>query len=343
MTAPIPGAPAPTPAPAPAPTPAPPAPQPPAPAPQPQPVNPIPAPTQPGQQPTAPPVVPQPGLNGGQGEPGATGPGITFPAHTPWRDMSPEHQVAYWQHQARKHEQRASAMPDYEQAKADQARYQELLQTTQSEHDRAIAEARRQGEAEATQRANSALVEAYFRAAGAARGAADEDVSELLADIDRSRFINGQSGQVDTARIYALVNRLAPVPGGAPAGHVPAAVPAPPAPVAQVPPAGWPATPPAGPSAWPQTAAPVPGQPGAPAYPAGYPTAPAGWPGQVPAAPAAVAVPQMPPGAAPAAPVPGQVPDMGQGQFLQAPASGLEAGRAAARARHARTQSTPAA
>jgi hypothetical protein len=256
--------------------------------------------------------------------------------------MTAEHQVAYWQHQARKHEQRAGAMSDYEQAKADQVRYQQLLASTQTEQERAVAEARRQGEQVATARANEALVEAYFRAAGAARMAADEDVSELLADIDRRRFINAQTGQVDTGRIYALVNRLAPanVAQQVPGYPAPAAVPAPPAPVAPSAPAGWPQPPQPGPSAWPQQTAPVPGQPGVQAYPAGVPGAPAAWPGQVPAAPAAV----MPPGSAPAVPVPGQVPDMGQGQFLQAPASGLEAGRAAARARHARpTQSAPAA
>lgn len=337
MTAPIPGAPAP--APSPAPVPQPPAP---APAPQPQPANPAPT---PAPTPPAPPVLPQPGLNGGA-EPGATGPGITFPAHTAWRDMTGEHQVAYWQHQARKHEQRAGQMGDYEQAKADQAAYQQLLTTTQTEHERAIAEARRQGEQSAAGRANSALVEAYFRAAGAARGAADEDVTELLDDVNREKFINTQTGQVDTARIYALVNRLAGNTAAQAQPGVPAppaaGVPAPPAPVA---PAGWPVPPQAGPSAWPQTAV-APGQPGAPAYPQpGTPGAPPAWPGYVPAAPAAVAAPQMPPGSAPAAPAPGQVPDMGQGQFLQAPASGLEAGRAAARARHAQrtTQTTPAA
>jgi hypothetical protein len=332
MTAPIPGAPAPAPTPAPAPQP--PAPVP-APAPAPQPANPAPAPQ---PTPTAPPVAPQPGLNG-SGEPGVTGPGITFPAHTPWRDMSAEHQVAYWQHQARKHEQRAGQMSDYEQAKADQAAYQQLLTTTQTEHERAIAEARRQGEQTASVRANSALVEAYFRAAGAARGAADEDVTELLDDVNRDKFINAQ-GQVDTARIYALVNRLAgnTVPQaqpGVPAAPV-AGVPAAPAPVA---PAGWPTPPQVGPSAWPQNAA-VPGQPGVPTYP-GVPAAPAAWPGYVPAAPAAVG--QMPPGSAPAAPAPGQVPDMGQGQFLQSPASGLEAGRAAARARHTHGSSSQSA
>ncbi|MFI2213040.1 hypothetical protein [Streptomyces sp. NPDC020141] len=35
-----------------------------------------------------------------------------YPDNTPTADMSAEHQVAYWKHHARKHEQRASAAPD---------------------------------------------------------------------------------------------------------------------------------------------------------------------------------------------------------------------------------------
>ncbi|MEV4939552.1 hypothetical protein [Streptomyces zaomyceticus] len=35
-----------------------------------------------------------------------------YPDNTPTADMSPEHQVAYWKHHARKHEQRANAGPD---------------------------------------------------------------------------------------------------------------------------------------------------------------------------------------------------------------------------------------
>jgi hypothetical protein len=35
-----------------------------------------------------------------------------FPDNTPTAEMSPEHQVAYWRHHARKHEARANAAPD---------------------------------------------------------------------------------------------------------------------------------------------------------------------------------------------------------------------------------------
>lgn len=35
-----------------------------------------------------------------------------YPDNTPTADMTPEHQVAYWKHHARKHEQRANSVPD---------------------------------------------------------------------------------------------------------------------------------------------------------------------------------------------------------------------------------------
>ncbi|MYR43057.1 DUF4355 domain-containing protein [Streptomyces sp. SID5910] len=35
-----------------------------------------------------------------------------FPDNTPWRDMSAEHQAAYWQHHSKKWEQRATSAPD---------------------------------------------------------------------------------------------------------------------------------------------------------------------------------------------------------------------------------------
>ncbi|MGI5404116.1 hypothetical protein ACQEVG_32640 [Streptomyces sp. CA-135486] len=48
---------------------------------------------------------------------GGGGGGVTvnehgYPDNTATADMSPEHQVAYWKYQSRKHEQRASAAPD---------------------------------------------------------------------------------------------------------------------------------------------------------------------------------------------------------------------------------------
>ncbi len=304
-----PAPPAPAPVPTPPPTPAPPAPQP-----------------QQGTQPQA---------GNRPSEPG-TGDDLPFYQEgVPWRQLPPDQQLAYWMHRSRKHEDRVSQMRDYEELRGIREQYNQLLEQNQTAQERAVTEARRQGEQVAMARANTMLVEAYVRAAAAARGVDEGDVTDFLETTRLDAFINA-AGQVDTAKVYRQVNRMAGtgVAQGSTAG-VPAApaVPAPPANVPAVP------APPAVP-AWlqPGNPAPVPGQPvyaqggqvppasGAPGPAAGQPwygqqAAPVGqWPGQVPAAPAA-------PGQ------PGQ-PDYGQGSFAQAPPSGLEAGRAAARARY---------
>lgn len=323
MTQPAPApAPAPAPNPAPAPAPTPPAPAPaPVPAPQPAPV-PAPAPAPPqqhGQQPR-------------QSDPG-TGEDLPYYQEgVAWRNLPPDQQLAYWMHRSRKHEDRVNAMKDYDELRGIKSQYEQLVTQHQTEHERAVAEARRQGETTAMARANTMLVEAYVRAAAAARGVDDEAVADFIETTRLDAFID-PAGQVDTAKVYRQVNRMAGGPPAVTAPGVPGApaVPAPPQVLQGQPQPGQQ-------PAWPQQ----PGQqqyaPGGvipPGTPIGYgpngqpiPVVPAApqWPGQIPAAP------QQPgqPGQQPAPPA---GPDFGQGVFVQAPPSGLEAGRAAARAR----------
>jgi hypothetical protein len=319
----------PNPNPQPTPTPAPPPQAPPAqpqvpPAPPQFPV-PTPPPSAPPQTPPAPPAA-----GGGNGQQPDTGDGLPYYQEgVPWRNLPPEQQTAYWMHKARKHETRSSALAaqqaEFEAARADQQRYQELLQQTQTEQQRAVADARREGETAAMQRANGMLVEAYIRSAAAARGIEDDAVADLLDTLDRSRFVNTATGQVDTARVYGLVNRMGPAPQqqAAPQVVVPQAPVAPQTPAA--PQQQWS-------GAWPQPGQPAPGVfapppsvPQAPVWPpAGQPGA---WSGQPQAQPGQPVPPQGQPAQQPAGP------DFGQGVFNQAAPSGLEAGRAAARAR----------
>jgi hypothetical protein len=206
------------PAPAPAPTPAPPAPTPPAPQPAPAPAPaPVPhfvAPV-PGQP--APQTPPNGGGTGQQPNP-ATGAGQQypdgFPPNTPLAEMSVDQRESYWKYQARKHEQRVKDMGDYDQLKATADEYQRLVTASQTEQERAVAEARRQGHAEALTAAGGQLVEQWFRAAAAGR-LGEDSVNALLAGLDRSHFLTAQ-GSVDTDRVYALVNSVAP-PASAPA------------------------------------------------------------------------------------------------------------------------------
>lgn len=143
--------------------------------------------------------------------------------------MSQPEQVAYWQHQARKHENRVQAMGDYDQVKADAQKYQDMVTAQQSQHERAVADARRQGHADAIAAAGDQLVEQWVRAAAYQR-LDEERVNALLGGMNRKAFINAQ-GAVDTAKVYEFVNAAAP------------AQQAPPLPPAAVPPTGQQPTP----------------------------------------------------------------------------------------------------
>jgi hypothetical protein len=315
-------APAPPPTPAPAPAPAPP----PAPAPAPPPA-PAPAPAPTPAQPQAP---------AGR-QPSDPGTGEDLPYYqegVPWRSLPADQQLAYWMHRSRKHEDRVATMRDYDELKAVKTQYEQLVTQTQTEHERAIADARRQGETTAMARANTMLVEAYIRSAAAARGVDDEAVNDFLDTSKLEAFI-GSTGQVDTAKVYRQVARMAPA-AAAPATGVPAA-PAAPAPPA--PPNGQ--QPPQPVTGQPFTGQPFAGQPttvggqGQWYAPGGQIPAAPQWPGQqVPAAPG------QQPGTVPGQPAAAGQPDFGQGVFQQAPPSGLEAGRAAARARYGNQSKT---
>lgn len=134
---------------------------------------------------------------------------LGFPQNTPWRDMQPAEQVAYWQHQARRHEDRVKAMGDYDQLKQVEAEYSKLREASQTEQEKLVAEARRQGHSEAIAAASGQLVEQWVRAAAAGR-LHEDSVNALLGGLDRTRFLSQDGGGVDTAKVYALVNSIAP-------------------------------------------------------------------------------------------------------------------------------------
>jgi hypothetical protein len=158
--------------------------------------------------------------------------------------MTSEQQAEYWRHKARKHEDRVKAQSDYDQLKETADKYQKLVEQSQTDHEKAVAEARRQGHAAALTEAGGQLVEQWVRAAAAGR-LTEESVDALLAGLDRSRFLHTNGG-VDTAKVYAFVSSIAPAPAAptAPAQGAPGQPPTPgqpaPAPAPVVRPAGAP-------------------------------------------------------------------------------------------------------
>lgn len=107
------------------------------------------------------------GGGGGAGAPAVNEHG--FPDATPVADMAPGQQAAYWKHQSRKHEQRASAGPDAAELETLRAAAAELAQRKTAD----LTESQR--------------IQAEKDAADAARVAAEAERDAARADVLRIR------------------------------------------------------------------------------------------------------------------------------------------------------------
>ncbi|MET9126891.1 hypothetical protein [Streptomyces sp. NPDC004528] len=161
-----------------------------------------------------------PGAGGGGG--GGTGSGAPavnehgYPDNTPTSEMTPEHQVAYWRHHARKHEARANSLPDAaelarlrkadEDLKARQAAELSETERLQKERDDAAAlaatNAAKAAEATAELLKLQVAAEKQLTPAQAAwlRGTTKEELeasaAQLLTDFTASNF--GGAGNTTT-------------------------------------------------------------------------------------------------------------------------------------------------
>ncbi|MFB7479581.1 hypothetical protein ACFUEM_08475 [Streptomyces anulatus] len=133
-----------------------------------------------------------------------------FPDNTPTADMAPEHQVAYWRHHARKHEQRANAAPDSA----------ELERLRAADAELATRKAAELSDVERVQ-AEKATAE---QAAASARADADAAVKRaLLLEVAMSKSLTpaqaarlqGSTKEELEADADALLKDFAPVGGSA--------------------------------------------------------------------------------------------------------------------------------
>lgn len=135
-----------------------------------------------------------------------------FPDNTPWREMTTEQQVAYWQHQSKRHEGRAKAFdgltPEQLTDLREKARrHDDLERELMSDRERAALEAGEAAKAETTSTYLPRLVAAEFKAAAAGRIAADA-LKGIIEPLDLSRFV--KDGEVDEAKVAAYVDSIAP-------------------------------------------------------------------------------------------------------------------------------------
>lgn len=148
----------------------------------------------------------------GDDNPGGDQPQTGFPADTPVAEMTQEQQLAYWQHQSRKHERRASSRADYDQLKADSEELARLRAENQTDAERALEEARE----EARREGENLGAQRYLRDAVIGRfqrltGMDDDETTEAFGDlgIDPAQFVK-DDGEIDVDRITKLAARVAP-------------------------------------------------------------------------------------------------------------------------------------
>lgn len=166
--------------------------------------------------PPAPPTPPAPPAPPAPADPG-------FPANTPLEQMTVEQREAYWKHHARKHEDRAKQFGDLTPAQLAElrekaSRADALDEELASDKDKAVNEAKKAAKAEADAAYQPRLVRTEFRAALKGR-VPDEHLEQRLTSIteplDLSKFLN-DAGDVDTAKVTAFVDNIAPVKGTPP-------------------------------------------------------------------------------------------------------------------------------
>lgn len=140
-------------------------------------------------------------------EQGASGVGPNgFPLNTPVADMAPEHQAAYHQHHARKHEQRVKAYGQYtpDQVKTMAARLAEIEDAQKTEQQRL------EERASAAERQAAQLQAANARLLAAARHSIPADLIDLLGDGDEEQI--NERARLLAERLAAAVPPPAPTP-----------------------------------------------------------------------------------------------------------------------------------
>ncbi|WP_406324133.1 hypothetical protein [Streptomyces niveus] len=125
-----------------------------------------------------------------------------YPDNTPTADMAPEHQVAYWKYQSRKHEQRASTVPDPAELERLRAAEAELAtrkaaELTDAERLQAEKDAAETARVTAERERDDARAEALRITVAASKGLTPEQAArlqgstkeELEADADALKFL----------------------------------------------------------------------------------------------------------------------------------------------------------
>lgn len=140
-----------------------------------------------------------------------------FPENTTVTEMTPPQQAAYWKFQSRKHEGRVQSLGNLTaeqladlRTKAQRADELELTLGTDTE--RAVAIAKQAAAAEAEAKYRPALARAEFKAAAVGR-LDPAQLEDVMAPFGDMAFFLTETGAVDTAKVTAYLDKIAPVKG----------------------------------------------------------------------------------------------------------------------------------
>lgn len=151
-----------------------------------------------GEQPKQKPAE-QHGGDGGTAEHG-------FPKDTPLEQMTTEQQLAYWKHHSRKWENRASERKDYDELKRENQR---LKEQTQTEAEKAIEDARKEGKSEADKEWAVKAARSEVRGMLSGRGLEGDELDDALTFVDFNQFLD-DNGDVDSVKVQRYTDTVAP-------------------------------------------------------------------------------------------------------------------------------------
>lgn len=156
-----------------------------------------------------------------------------YPQGVPLEQMDAGQREAYWKYHARHWETRAKERNDYDDLKTKASQYDQLVASQATDHERAVAAARAEGERIATGRAAIVLVDAHVRA-GLQQRLQPHQVEALASNLNHQHFLGADGLTVDAVKVQQFVDTVAPqaqfqqpaatapvapaVPGGLPVG-----------------------------------------------------------------------------------------------------------------------------
>ena len=138
-----------------------------------------------------------------------------FPADTPVKDMTTDQQLAYYQYQARKHEDRNKDILKLtggkygDDLKAVFDELETLRDEKRTDGEKAVEEAKKAAREEAAREYGPKMAKLAFETALAHR----EDRDDLIAALNLTSVLTDE-GDVDTAKVRNIVDKIAPADKG---------------------------------------------------------------------------------------------------------------------------------